>query len=146
MTVDAILALLSCPKLCGEGKWRARCPAHDDRVASLSVRAGERAALLHCFAGCPVKEVCAAIGIKHSDIFYDQTPNPSAARKSRIRKERAVFARARLGREIDAKRQADLLIRSRVGMDISEWMDLDLDEEMSRLSAAYAALKEEIYD
>lgn len=48
------------------GHWRhdrgtCRCPAHDDRVASLSVRVGERTLLFHCFAGCETIAVLAAL-------------------------------------------------------------------------------------
>lgn len=44
------------------GVWRhgggmCRCPAHDDRTPSLSVRPGERRLLFHCFAGCETREV-----------------------------------------------------------------------------------------
>jgi hypothetical protein len=34
-----------------------RCPAHDDRTPSLSVRVGERALLFKCFAGCDTLDV-----------------------------------------------------------------------------------------
>lgn len=34
-----------------------RCPAHDDRVPSLSVRAGRTRILLHCFAGCSAEDI-----------------------------------------------------------------------------------------
>jgi putative DNA primase/helicase len=34
------------------GGWLAKCPAHDDRKASLSLRDGERRLLAFCFAGC----------------------------------------------------------------------------------------------
>lgn len=44
------------------GTWRpgggmCRCPAHDDRDPSLSVRIGDRRLLLHCFAGCTTNDV-----------------------------------------------------------------------------------------
>lgn len=44
------------------GRWQprgamCRCPAHDDRTPSLSVRPGERQLLFHCFAGCDTSEV-----------------------------------------------------------------------------------------
>lgn len=48
------------------GEWRqrggmCRCPAHDDRRPSLSVRPGERRLLFHCFAGCETGEVIRAL-------------------------------------------------------------------------------------
>lgn len=48
------------------GEWRAsgglcRCPAHDDRTPSLSVRPGERRLLFHCFAGCETERVLRAL-------------------------------------------------------------------------------------
>lgn len=44
------------------GGWQrtggmCRCPAHDDRTPSLSVRLGERRLLFHCFAGCETATV-----------------------------------------------------------------------------------------
>lgn len=48
------------------GTWRGmrgecRCPAHDDRDPSLSVRLGESAILFHCFAGCATADVLKAL-------------------------------------------------------------------------------------
>jgi len=55
----------------------ALCPAHDDKVRSLSVREAGHKILLHCFAGCSVKEVCAALGIEVADLFTDHhSSNP----------------------------------------------------------------------
>jgi hypothetical protein len=44
------------------GRWSGtaglcRCPAHDDRRPSLSVRIGRTSLLLHCFAGCSAVEI-----------------------------------------------------------------------------------------
>lgn len=44
----------------GEGGL-CRCPAHDDDRPSLSVRAGNRAVLFKCFAGCDALDVIAAM-------------------------------------------------------------------------------------
>lgn len=49
-----------------DGVWSpngamCRCPAHDDRTPSLSVRIGEKALLFKCFAGCDVIDVIRAI-------------------------------------------------------------------------------------
>jgi hypothetical protein len=38
-----------------------RCPAHNDRTPSLSVRVGERSILFHCFAGCATIDVMRAL-------------------------------------------------------------------------------------
>src|SRR5712664_2251507 len=43
-------------------QWMARCPAHDDRKPSLSIReADDGKALVHCHAGCGQKQVIAAL-------------------------------------------------------------------------------------
>lgn len=53
--------------------WIARCPAHDDREPSLSLRDGSGKLLVHCHAGCEQAAVVAALkarglwgGPKHS--------------------------------------------------------------------------------
>lgn len=48
------------------GRWTdrggmCRCPAHDDRTPSLSVRPGRSRLLLHCFAGCAAPEILRAL-------------------------------------------------------------------------------------
>ena len=46
----------------GDGKWMARCPAHDDHEPSLSVTVGKGGKLLlHCFAGCDYEAILRAI-------------------------------------------------------------------------------------
>jgi DNA primase len=39
----------------------ARCPAHDDRTPSLSIREVEGKVLIHCHAGCSQRDVIAAL-------------------------------------------------------------------------------------
>src|SRR5690606_37511242 len=57
-------------KPAGAGEWKACCPAHDDRTPSLSISEGENGkVLLHCFAGCDVADVVAAMGLATSDLF-----------------------------------------------------------------------------
>lgn len=48
------------------GRWTAsggmcRCPAHEDRTPSLSVRPGRSRLLLHCFAGCTASDILRAL-------------------------------------------------------------------------------------
>lgn len=48
------------------GRWNGRggmcrCPAHDDRTPSLSIRLGDYGLLYHCFAGCDTRDVLRAV-------------------------------------------------------------------------------------
>lgn len=60
-------------------RWEARCPAHDDRNASLSVTLKGEKVLMHCHAGCTTHAVLAAIGLRMKDLF----PTDSSGRSSR---------------------------------------------------------------
>ncbi len=50
--------------------WTARCPAHHDRNNSLSVGIGDEdgVVMLHCFTGCAVSDIAAAIGLTLADL------------------------------------------------------------------------------
>lgn len=50
------------------GGWSARCPAHDDAHASLSVNEGEAGVLVYCHAGCATEDVVRAVGMTMSDL------------------------------------------------------------------------------
>lgn len=68
--VGTLLERLNGVRRSGAGRWIALCPAHKDRRPSLSIREGDTgAALAHCFAGCSVSEVAAAVGLDLSDLF-----------------------------------------------------------------------------
>src|SRR5262249_26957275 len=43
------------------GGWTARCPAHDDRNPSLSIRDANGKVLVRCHAGCDQERVIAAL-------------------------------------------------------------------------------------
>lgn len=66
---DRVLDHLDAVRQTGEGTWIARCPAHDDRTPSLSVREVSDRVLVHCFAGCGATEVMAALGLALADLF-----------------------------------------------------------------------------
>ncbi len=60
-------------KRTGPGRHVARCPAHKDRRASLSIRELEDGRwLVHCFAGCPVDAVLDAAGLRIEDLFPER--------------------------------------------------------------------------
>ncbi len=67
--VELLLSKLPDAKQAGKG-WSARCPAHEDRRASLSIGEGEDGlALVHCFAGCKAEAICAAVGLQVVDLM-----------------------------------------------------------------------------
>jgi hypothetical protein len=52
------------------GRWQARCPAHEDRLPSLSIcERPDSRILVHCFAGCTVPAILAALRLKSRDLF-----------------------------------------------------------------------------
>ncbi|NNN00044.1 MAG: hypothetical protein HKL91_09625 [Candidatus Eremiobacteraeota bacterium] len=66
--------------------WIARCPAHDDRSPSLSIKEGRDGRILvRCWAGCSLPEICSALGIRVSDLFasteYQRPQPPRSARE-----------------------------------------------------------------
>ncbi len=68
--IDNVLAQLPKAKQRQPSQWSACCPAHPDKGPSLSVReTPEGAVLIHCFAGCSVEAVVAALGLEMSDLF-----------------------------------------------------------------------------
>jgi hypothetical protein len=74
--VETLLAKLSGVRKAGKS-WSARCPAHDDRKASLSVSEGDDGtALVKCHAGCDTPAVVSAVGMTLADLF---PPKPGPA-------------------------------------------------------------------
>jgi putative DNA primase/helicase len=73
--LDLVLAKLDGRVRRSGRSYQARCPAHEDRSPSLSIREGhDGRVLLHCHAGCDTREVLAEIGLGFRDLF------PSTAR------------------------------------------------------------------
>lgn len=67
--VESVLALLTALRAVDSG-WSARCPAHDDGRASLSISEGrDGRVLLKCHAGCSTADVVQALGLQMTDLF-----------------------------------------------------------------------------
>jgi hypothetical protein len=97
----------------GSGRWMARCPAHDDRSASLSIREGrDGRALVHCFAGCTVSATLKASGLQLKDLFTGPPPisaqlwEMAAERQKQEQRERGQRNTDRAGRDLVRKLQA----------------------------------------
>ena len=84
-------------------KLMARCPAHDDKTASLSVTIGDNDCVVaHCFAGCPAEDVVAALGWEMRDLFTtgdawrSHEARTSATKRTRRHGRRRPSLRTRL--------------------------------------------------
>jgi hypothetical protein len=88
--VERLLAKLPDAKRVGRG-WSARCPAHDDSRASLSIGEGNAGrAIVKCHAGCKFDEICASVGLRGADLM----PAAEASRTTRATKsKRRIIAR-----------------------------------------------------
>lgn len=61
------------------GEYSCRCPAHDDRTASLCVREGVNrngapCLFVKCQAGCSTEDVLRAMGLTMRDLYIENTP------------------------------------------------------------------------
>ena len=61
LTTRDILDRLERVRRSGAG-WTARCPSHEDKKNSLSIKEEAGKVLLHCFAGCTFEQIMAAMG------------------------------------------------------------------------------------
>lgn len=97
MSADVLLSKLEGVKRTGTGRWLAKCPAHADRTASLSLReTDDGRTLCHCFAGCSVHEVVASVGLEVCDLFPPRPDDPAHVGKP----ERRPFPAADILRAI----------------------------------------------
>lgn len=55
-------------------KAQARCPAHNDKQASLAIAKGKKCTLFYCHAGCTLSDILTAAGLEKKDTFYDSKP------------------------------------------------------------------------
>jgi len=70
---EEILDRLDGVKQTGDRRYKARCPAHEDRDPSLSIYfALDGRILLHCFAGCSITDVLDSISLKITDLFPER--------------------------------------------------------------------------
>ena len=83
--VTGLLTRLTGVRKRSANQWSARCPAHDDRGPSLSVKElPDGRILLHCFAGCPTESVLGAIGIGFEDLFPERTEFQASSKRRRL--------------------------------------------------------------
>jgi hypothetical protein len=91
VSADALLSRLDGVRRTGTGRWLARCPGHEDKSPSLSVREmDDGRILLHDFAGCAVEEILGAVGLGF-DVLFPEKQNEHAPRVKRPWRMRDVI-------------------------------------------------------
>jgi hypothetical protein len=87
MSLKAVLSRLQGVRDNRSG-WQARCPAHEDHNPSLSIREENGKILLHCFGGCSIEAVCAALKVKVGELFTKgsaiRKPEPRIVRETQM--------------------------------------------------------------
>ncbi len=117
--VELLLSKLPGAKKSGDG-WSARCPAHDDQQASLSVAAGDDGtALVKCHAGCDTSAVLAAVGLTLADLF------PAKASPTPLRKAKPKA----IGQTYSTAKAAVTELERRHGKKAAFWTYLDVHGE-----------------
>lgn len=124
MSAHDIVSRLDHCRQVGGDRWMAKCPAHDDRGPSLSIRdAGDGRTLIHCFAGCGAVDVLAAIGLELSDLYPPTDRNyPAEVRQRRATIDEMVVEIGRAdmrkgirlqGKDLERFRQALINVKKR---------------------------------
>ncbi len=116
----------------GKG-WRARCPAHDGKSASLAIAQGDNGTLLlHCFAGCQVQDVLAAVGLQVGDLFVRRDlQSMSPGERSQLR-QAALLPKWRAALDVLVTEASVVLIGAR---QLGEGAPLG-DTDLTRLKVA----------
>jgi hypothetical protein len=70
--LNTLLSRLERVQPIGNNRYKALCPAHDDRSPSLAIKDDSDRLLLHCFSGCETTDVLGAIGLTFADIMPDK--------------------------------------------------------------------------
>lgn len=104
MKTIELVELLTGAKKSGADRWQAKCPAHEDKQASLSISTTQDGkTLLHCHAGCEAIDIVTAMGLSMQDLFPERPYDAAAAARHKPKAPKAssksvASAKQRLGK------------------------------------------------
>ena len=93
MSAETIARQLGSARRAGQG-WSCRCPGHDDRSPSLSIRDGDNGVIVHCHAGCDWRDVRAELR-RRGLLAGDAGGNGASPDPAEIERRRDAEARDR---------------------------------------------------
>jgi hypothetical protein len=89
VNASALLAKLEGVRASGRG-WRTDCPLSHSTRGTLSVaEADDGRLLLHCFTGCSVSDILAALGMSVADLFPERITHHATPEQRKELRERA---------------------------------------------------------
>ena len=94
-TLSGIASGLDKVKWCGNNRFVACCPAHDDRTPSFTANDVNGKILVKCFAGCTQEEVIGALrdlGLWHTASRYQLDKQKHRKLEKKIRFHRTILA------------------------------------------------------
>lgn len=74
--INKVLQAFAGVRSAGQNQWKARCPCHDDKKASLTIKLDDDKILLHDFAGCDIKDILHSVGLNFDDLQPDKEKQP----------------------------------------------------------------------
>ena len=90
--LDKVLSCLDKVKPVGANKWKACCPAHDDKNPSLAItETSDGTVLLRCWVGCNAKDIVNAIDLELRDLFPGEKRERRGPSKAAIDYERTIY-------------------------------------------------------
>lgn len=85
MNATTLLDRLDGVKQTALDRWIAKCPAHEDRSPSLSIReVDDGKTLVQCFGGCSALDVLDAVGLEWAALFPPNGHKPATPSRSTI--------------------------------------------------------------
>ena len=83
---EIVKGLLECKKI-NSNSYMAKCPAHNDKRASLSIKESNEKILIHCFAGCKTEDIVKRMGLTMKDLFREKYENKEKNKRLKIEAE-----------------------------------------------------------
>lgn len=89
--LEKVLSRLDKVKPAGVSKWKACCPAHDDKTPSLAIsETSDGTVLLRCWVGCNAKDIVTAIGLELRDLFPGEKRERRGPSRAAVEHERLI--------------------------------------------------------
>lgn len=134
--VESLLARLDGVRQTGTDQWMARCPAHEDRRPSLSIKRETDRALVYCFGGCETGAVLAVVGLTMADLFVQSLGHNVPPLTTHQRRRHGQAREALKALEHEARVVSILAEQMSAGFNLDPGELLRLKQAMRRIAVA----------